>query len=95
MSEKDFGQDKQEVGDTEVEDAMAAIEFPVCACIQDLLSEVFPDLEPRLTSGQGALHRFTCPGCGRVYLTNATNGLCLDCQEKGVLPPDSGVTSQD
>ena len=90
MSEKDFGQDKQKAGNAVVEDAMAAIEFPVCACIQDLLSEAFPDLEPRPAFGKGALHRFTCLACGRVYLTNATNDLCLDCQEKGVQPPDPG-----
>jgi len=69
---------------------MAAVEFPVCACIRDLLTEMLPDLEPRPASGKSALHSFTCPACGRVYLTNATNDLCLDCQEKGVQPPASG-----
>lgn len=88
MSEEDLGQDKQKAGDAEVEDAMAAIEFPVCACIEDLLAVLLPDLTPQAASSKSALHRFTCPGCGRVYLTTAMNDLCLDCQEKGVPPPE-------
>jgi hypothetical protein len=94
LSEEDSGQDKQKAGDAEVEDAMAAIESPVCACIEDLLPMLLPDLTPHAASSKSSLHRFTCPGCGQVYLTNAMNDLCLDCQEKGVQPPGPGVTSQ-
>ena len=88
LSEEDLGQDEQKARYAEVHDAIAAIEFPVCACIRDLLAELLPDLEPRPASSKGALHRFTCPGCGRIYLTNAMNDLCLDCQEQGVPPPE-------
>ncbi len=93
LSEEDFGQDKQKAGDAEVE-AAAAAELPACACV-DLLAALSPNLKPRPMPGSIVLRKLTCPGCGRVYLTNAMNGLCLDCQEKGVQPPAPGVAPED
>jgi hypothetical protein len=77
------------------DEGAAAVELPVCACIEDVLAELFPDLKPDTASSRGSFHQFICPGCGRVYLTNAMNDLCLDCQKKGVQPPASGVASED
>jgi hypothetical protein len=81
LSEEDFDQDKRKAGDAVVEDAAAAVESPACAC-EDVLAVLSADLRPRPTPGRVVLRKFTCPGCGRVYLTNAVNDLCLDCQEK-------------
>jgi hypothetical protein len=94
LSEEDLGQDKQEVGEAVVEDATAAVESPACVC-EDLLAVLSSDLMPRPTPGSVVLRKFICPGCGRVYLTNAMNDLCLDCQEKVVQLPTSGVASED
>ena len=87
LSEADLDQDKQQAGDAEGEDATASVEFPVCACVADLLAVLFPDLGSGAAAARDGLRQFTCPGCGRVYLTNAMNDLCLDCQEEGSKRP--------
>ena len=85
---------EQGVRDAELRDVAAAAKLPKCACVHDLLSSLSPALRPHPSPGRGGLHKFTCPGCGRVYLTNATADVCLDCLEKGMQPPQGGVTPQ-
>lgn len=92
--EEELGQNKVKTEETGAGATAAAVELPVCACDEDLLVALPPELRPSPARGKDVLHKFTCPGCGRVYLTNAMNDLCLDCQEKGVPPPGPGVTSQ-
>lgn len=81
-SERNLGQDKQKAGYGEVEDPPATIELPVCACVGDVLAALSLELSSCPTSRNDVLRKFTCPGCGRVYLTNITDDLCPDCREK-------------
>jgi hypothetical protein len=90
--DEELRQNKVKTEETRAGDTTAAVEFPVCACAEDVLAELFPDLKTGSASSRGGLLQFVCPGCGRAYLTNAMNDLCLDCQEKGVQVPETGVT---
>lgn len=80
--EEDLGQNRQKTEYEEVEGATAAVESPVCACVGDVLASLSLELSSCPTSGNDVLRKFTCPNCGGVFLTNVTDNLCPDCQEK-------------
>ncbi len=70
-------------------------ELPSCACVQDLLAALPWRLRLRLSPKSG-LRQATCPSCGLTYLTNqASDELCMECEEKGGQASGSGVPPAD
>jgi len=91
--ERELRQGKPKLKDAKADEAMTGIELPMCACMEDLLLALSPELTAGPALGKGVLRKFTCLDCGRVYLTNSMsdNDLCPDCKEKGRQLPETGI----
>ena len=78
-----------------MDDPEESAELPSCACVQDLLAALPWRLRLRLSPKSG-LRQATCRSCGLAYLTNqASDELCMECEEKGERAPESGAPPAD
>jgi hypothetical protein len=66
-----------------------------CSCMQDPFAALPPELIPRRAPKKSLLRRVTCPGCGRIYRTNRKTDLCMDCERKGVRPPELPAAEEE
>lgn len=89
----DDPKDKRKESAPQTEETATGIKQPVCTCGQDPFAALPPELRPRLAPKKGGLRKITCRGCGLSYWTNRTTDLCIDCEKKGVQPPEAGTTS--
>lgn len=61
---------------------------PLCSCVKDPFAALPPELRPRQRSWMDGFRKVTCPGCGSQFWTNRKTDLCVDCEKKGVRPPE-------
>ena len=62
---------------------------PLCSCMSDPFTSLPPELRPRPKDVLSGLRKVKCPACGFSYWTNRDTDLCIECEKKGVRPPEA------
>jgi len=66
----------------------------LCTCISDPFASLPADLRPHSRDALSDLRKVKCPVCGLIYWTNREADLCIQCEKKGLGPPEANAQKE-